>query len=79
MDGFPKYPGIRPIVLVDLGRTADSCGYGVSLYEHAGERLQLLGWAECRGEQGLRRYKAMKNRESFDGLPGLRFSERPDD
>jgi hypothetical protein len=72
---FPQYPGIRSAVVVDLGRVADSCSYGVPLYEYAGERPQLPDWAEGQGEEGLRQYKATKNRESIDGLPGLRCSQ----
>jgi hypothetical protein len=68
---FPKMPGIRSVVVVELERIADSCGYGVPLYEYRGERSQLGAWAEKKGEEGLERYRAEKNRETIDGLPGL--------
>jgi hypothetical protein len=69
---FPGHPGVRSVVLVELERVADSCGYGVPLFEFASERTQLPAWARRKGEGGIARYKGQKNRESIDGLPGLR-------
>jgi len=69
---FPGQLGTRSVVLVELERIADACGYGVPLFEYAGERPQLAAWAERKGEDGIDRYKRQKNRESIDGLPGLR-------
>lgn len=68
---FPKYPGTRAVVRVALDRVADACGYAVPLYEFRGERTQLDDWAESKGPDGLRAYRAEKNAESIDGLPGL--------
>jgi hypothetical protein len=72
---FPLHPGARSTIVVQLERVADSCGYGVPLFEFTGERTQLPAWAERKGEAGLARYKGQKNRESVDGLPGLRGVE----
>ena len=69
---FPVYPNARSIVRARLHRVADSCGYGVPLYAHEGERSQLAQWAEKRGAEGIAAYKKERNRESLDGLPGLR-------
>jgi hypothetical protein len=69
---FPDYPGVRSVVVVDVERVADSCGYAVPLYEFRGERSQLIAYAENKGPEAMERYKARKNRESIDGLPGLR-------
>jgi hypothetical protein len=69
---FPDHPGVRSVVVVDLERVADSCGYGVPLFEFVGERKQLTTYAEQKGEEGMARYKKQKNRTSIDGLPGLR-------
>ncbi len=69
---FPEYPGVRSVIVVDLDRLADSCGYGVPLFEFAGQRTQLPAWAGRKGAEGLARYRRQKNRESIDGLPGLR-------
>jgi hypothetical protein len=69
---FPPHAGARSVVVLDVERIADSCGFGVPLYEFAGDRPQLEDWAGRKGAEGLARYKAEKNRASIDGLPGLR-------
>jgi hypothetical protein len=69
---FPRLVGARSIVVLDVERIADSCGFGVPLYAFVGDRPQLEDWAGRKGEDGLARYKAEKNRRSIDGLPGLR-------
>jgi hypothetical protein len=72
---FPAYPGVRAVVVVDLERVADSCGYGVPLLDYVGPRPQLPAVAERQGPEGLARYRGQKNRHSIDGLPGLRGAE----
>jgi hypothetical protein len=69
---FPAHPGARSVIVLEVERIADSCGYGVPLYEFMGERSQLGQWADRQGPEGVRRYKARNNRRSVDGLPGLR-------
>jgi hypothetical protein len=70
---FPEYPGVRSVVVIDVERVADSCGYAVPLYEYKGERSQLLDYAERKGPAGMDRYRAEKNKTSIDGITGLRF------
>jgi hypothetical protein len=70
--GFPSYPSVRAIVVAELDRISDSCGYGVPLMRYEGERPQLHAWAEKRGADGLRSYQLENNLASIDGLPGLR-------
>ena len=69
---FPVRRATRSIVRVALMRLADSCGYGVPLYHYEGQRTQLEAWADRKGDDGIRRYQLEHNRESLDGLPGLR-------
>ena len=69
---FPRYPSMRAIIRAELSRIADSCGYGVPLYQYKGERSQIGEWAERKGPEGLRAYQLERNRESLDGLPALR-------
>lgn len=71
---FPTFEGTRSVIRVSLERIADSCGYGVPRYAFEEDRTQLTEWAERKGEDGLRAYRAENNRESIDGLPGLRGS-----
>ncbi len=69
---FPPAPGVRSIIVLDVDRVSDSCGFGVPLYEYRGERDQMKAWAEKKGEAGVREYQGKKNAASIDGLAGLR-------
>ena len=69
---FPPHASTRSIIRAELSRIADSCGYGVPLYQYKSERSQLGEWAERKGPDGLRAYQLERNRESLDGLPALR-------
>lgn len=75
---FPPFDGVRSVIRVQLDRIADSCGYGVPLYEYVGERTQLREWAARKGPEGVRRYQAENNARSIDGLSGLRRSKPGD-
>ena len=68
---FPEYPGVRSVIVVEVERVADSCGFAVPLYEYRGERSQLVAYAEKKGPEGMEQYKAQKNRASIDGIAGL--------
>ena len=68
---FPPRPGVRSVVVVDVERVSDSCGFGVPLLRFEGERSQLEEWAERKGPAGIDRYQAEKNARSIDDLPGL--------
>lgn len=63
----------RSVIVVELSRIADSCGYGVPLMRFEAERTQLTEWAERKGPDGVRAYQTQHNRESLDGLPALRW------
>jgi Pyridoxamine 5'-phosphate oxidase len=68
---FPSHEHTRSIILVEVHRVTDSCGYGVPLFHYEGERTQLQAWARKRGPEGLKAYRAEKNRHSIDRLPGV--------
>jgi predicted pyridoxine 5'-phosphate oxidase superfamily flavin-nucleotide-binding protein len=68
---FGEYPGARSVIRVRVDRVSTSCGYGVPLLEYAGERDELLKFAERRGPEGLVEYREDKNAVSIDGLAGL--------
>jgi hypothetical protein len=68
---FPERPGTRSVIVVDVERIADSCGYAVPLYEYQRDREQLVEWAERRGPDGIAEYQAERNATSIDGLPAL--------
>ncbi len=74
---LPSYDGARSIIVLHVEMIADSCGYGIPLYEFKGDRTQLPAWCDRKGPEGIAKYQATKNRHSIDGLPGLRyFAER---
>lgn len=62
----------RAIVHLAVERIAESCGYGVPLFDFRGEREQIGKWCASKGEAGLETYKDGHNARSIDGLPGLR-------
>jgi hypothetical protein len=66
-------PGVRSVIRIAVERVGDTCGFGVPLYEYAGQRSQLSKWAEHKGTDGLEQYQRDKNRASVDGLPSLRW------
>jgi hypothetical protein len=65
----------RAIVLVDVQRVADSCGYGVPLMSYDGQRPHMDAWAAKKvrsgGAQALADYQREKNARSIDGLPAI--------
>jgi len=69
--------GARQIVRIDIDLVQTSCGYGVPLFEYAGERTTLHRWAEQKGEAGLEEYRRQKNARSLDGLPTGLTEEEP--
>jgi len=67
----PAHPGSRAVVIVDVERISDSCGYGVPVMDLVGERDLLRAFAQKKGREGMDAYRAQKNATSLDGLPGL--------
>jgi pyridoxamine 5'-phosphate oxidase-like protein len=65
----------RAVVVVEVERVADSCGYGVPLMRYEGERPQQLAWIENKlrhgGDKALMDYVADRNEVSVDGLPAF--------
>ena len=53
MTDFAENPGVRSVVVVDVDRVADSCGYAVPLYDYKGERSQLIDYAKNKGPEGM--------------------------
>jgi predicted pyridoxine 5'-phosphate oxidase superfamily flavin-nucleotide-binding protein len=65
----------RSIIVVEVARIADSCGYGVPLMSFEGEREHADKWAAKRlrvgGPEALADYQRSKNATSLDGLPAV--------
>jgi hypothetical protein len=64
-------PSRRAIIVVDLDRIADSCGYAVPVMELTGERDVLARHDQKKSAAQLAAYRAEKNAVSIDGLPAL--------
>jgi len=78
----PSVPASRrAVVLVDVKRIADSCGYGVPLMGYEGKRPHMDAWAEKKvrvgGSEALQAYQLEKNTTSIDGLPALDREQVP--
>jgi hypothetical protein len=67
--GDREIVGARQIVALDIDLVQTSCGYAVPLMDFKAERPGLVNWAASKGEDGLRAYRAEKNRASLDGFP----------
>lgn len=63
--------GVRSIIVIDVTRIADSCGYGVPLMPFVAHRSTLNEWAARKGPEGIERYWSEKNAVSIDDLEGL--------
>ena len=70
----------RAVIVVDVTRVSDSCGYGVPLMTFEGmrdhHRLSSSKQLRVKGHEGYEEYRRTKNRESLDGLPSVDV-ERP--
>lgn len=63
--------GVRSVVVVDVERVSDSCGYGVPFMTFEAHRGTMDEWADRKGRDGIERYWEEKNALSVDGLPGM--------
>ena len=65
---FPANPAARAVIVVDVDRVADSCGYSLPLMSPVAERDLLTPNMVRRGAEGIVDYRRQKNRTSIDGL-----------
>ena len=61
----------RAIIVAELDRISDSCGYAVPRMDLGEERDLLARWADRKTPDQLVTYRAEKNAVSIDGLPAL--------
>jgi hypothetical protein len=62
---------VRGVIVVDVARVSDSCGYAVPRMDLVEERETLDVYWQSRDDGRIARYHAEKNTASLDGLPGL--------
>jgi hypothetical protein len=63
--------GLRSVIVVDVDRVSDSCGFSVPFMDYVGERTLLSQWAARKTDEDLVAYRVKKNSTSIDGLPAL--------
>jgi hypothetical protein len=63
--------GLRSIVVVDVDRVADSCGFSVPLMDYVADRDVLDRAQDRREPEYFDTYAVTRNATSIDGLPGL--------
>jgi hypothetical protein len=81
--GFPLNDDLRlvlrSVIVVDVTRVGDSCGFVVPRMDFVEERQQLFRWAEnkeeAEGEDWRLKYRQKNNLRSIDALPGLDLPE----
>ncbi|PSL06058.1 pyridoxamine 5'-phosphate oxidase [Haloactinopolyspora alba] len=70
---FGELRGARAVIVVDVHRVSDSCGYGIPFMDYAGERDLLPPHMERKGDDGRVDYRRKKNAVSLDGLPAFDY------
>lgn len=68
---FAGMPAIRNLIIVDIERIRDSCGYGVPFFDYQGERESLPNFFRDKSAEEIVEYRIERNEKSLDGLPGL--------
>lgn len=68
---FPgtPHPGLRSVIVIDVERISDSCGYGVPLMEYQGDRDLLVQFWSRKSPEETEDYRATRNAHSIDGVP----------
>jgi len=69
--GKDRTLGQRSIIVADLTRISDSCGWSLPLMDFRADRDVLDEEQSGRDEDYFPRYWQQKNAESIDGLPGV--------
>lgn len=63
--------GVRSIIVVDVDRISDSCGFSVPVMTFDHDRNHLAAWTDKKSDEALVEYREKKNAVSIDGLPAL--------
>lgn len=76
MRHFGEHAGVRAIVVVDVERIADACGFAVPYFDLVDER-PVLDAAHRKATDGQYGRLVDRNRRSIDGLPALESDHPP--
>ena len=72
---FPRLPGSRQVVDLNVDLVLTSCGFGIPLFNYVGQRETLQKWGERKGPEGVREFWEKRNQMSIDGRPTHLFSD----
>ena len=67
--GFPDRRGARAVIVLDVERIADSCGFGVPLMDYVADRDSYARYSDHKTDDELEEYRLTRNAASIDGLP----------
>jgi len=70
-DEFVAHKGFRAIMVIDVSRVSQSCGFSMPLYEYMSNRPTLYDLFENKTAEYVDDYHILKNSFSIDGFPGL--------
>ena len=73
---FPAHRVARSVVRVQLTRIAESCGFGVPLFDYGGDRDSLENTLSHKALDEVEAYFDEVNATSIDGLPARRGGKR---
>jgi hypothetical protein len=63
--------GFRCIVVLDVKRISQSCGFSIPVLKYTEDRIILDKFCNQKGEDGMNAYRKFKNCFSIDGLPSI--------
>lgn len=63
--------GVRSLIVIDVDRISDSCGFSVPVMTFEHDRPHLAAWTDKKSDEALVEYREKKNAVSIDGLPAL--------
>ncbi len=66
---------VRAVIVVDVARVADSCGFAVPRMDLVEERKTLDAVWQSRDDERIASYQAERNATNLDGQPGLRVPQ----
>ena len=71
IDRFPPRRGTRAIILLNVARVADSCGWGVPMMSFERDRNTYANYVSTKSAEQIRASQLASNMKSLDGLPAL--------
>jgi hypothetical protein len=68
---FPDLRGPRSVIVIDVERVSDSCGFGVPIMEYKEDRETLDRYWGSKGDAIMPAFRREENSSSIDGLAAL--------